>query len=170
MEYKTQANGDAARAARREQARAELERCDLEARTAQAEAELRRARLAELRAQNDELGRYVTEQQLRQVDEEIAARERREQLMQEARRLVNEPLPQVPRSEEEIRAELDELGRFLDREALAEQDRLRAQTDAALSRCIYEPGYRRRWLRSHPGGVDHCSCDGCRAYRREPPR
>jgi hypothetical protein len=22
----------------------------------------------------------------------------------------------------------------------------------------------------HPGGVDQCSCDGCRAYRREPPR
>jgi hypothetical protein len=56
--------------------------------------------------------------------------------MRRLRALVDEPLPTVPRSREEYQAELDELGCFLDREALAEQDRLWKETDAARAlRC-----------------------------------
>jgi hypothetical protein len=165
------ADGDPARAARREQARAELERCDREAQTAQAEAQLRRARHAEAAAEVDELSRYITAQQLRRADEERREREdqarRQKEMMQRLRDVADTP---IPRSRRDCEEALDELGRYLDRHNEAEQHRLWKETDAALSRCIYEPGYRRRWLARHPGGVDQCSCDGCRAYRREPPR
>jgi hypothetical protein len=55
-------DGDATRAARRDQARAELELCDLQARAAQAERELGRARLAEFSGQVAEIDRYLAEQ------------------------------------------------------------------------------------------------------------
>jgi hypothetical protein len=164
-------DGEAARAARREQARTELERCDLEARTEQAAADLRRARLAELRAQNEELGRFVLEQQRRAVDEQIREREERErrhkERVQQLHDLAAMPIPRTMQDCEESLADLD---RFLDREAQAEQDRLWRETDAALSRRTWDWTFRRSWDRRHPGGVDACSCDGCRAYRREPPR
>jgi hypothetical protein len=171
QQFKTQpSKGEADRAARRARAEAERRACDLEEQRERAEQELARARLAELSARNEELGRYVTEQQRRVVDEEIAERERREQLMQEARRLVNEPLPTVPRSREEYQAEIDALGRYLDRHQQAEQDRLWRETDAALTRRTWDWSFRRSWDARHPGGPDHCPCDGCRAWRREPPR
>jgi hypothetical protein len=53
-------DADPARAARREQAQAELERCDREARTAHFEAELRRARHGELAARQCQ-GRTLTD-------------------------------------------------------------------------------------------------------------
>jgi HK97 family phage prohead protease len=169
--HKTHPDGDTARAARREQARAELERCEREAEIERAERALRQARLAELRAQNDELGRYVLDQQRRQVDEQIREREEREkrqkELMQRLREVATMPILRTRRDCEEA---LDELDRYLDREAQAEQDRLWRETDAALTRRTYDWPFRRSWDARHPGGPDRCQCDGCRAWRREPPR
>jgi hypothetical protein len=172
LSEKTQpSKGDAGdRAARPRQREAARRAIELEEQRERAEKELARARLAEYRAQNEEMRRYVNEQRRRAVDEEIAAGEKREETVRQLRAGLDKPLPHLRRSREEHEAAIAELGRFLDREALAEQDRLRAETDAALSRCIYEPGFRRRWLARHPGGVDHHDCDACRAYRREPPR
>jgi hypothetical protein len=134
------------------------------------ENELARARLAEFGARMDEVGRFINQERRRAVDEEVAARERRGQLMREVRRLADEPLPHVPRSKEEHQAALDELGRFLDRRAQAEQNSLWHETDAALTRRTWDWAFRRSWDAMHPGGVDKCQCDGCRAWRREPPR
>jgi HK97 family phage prohead protease len=95
-------DGDAARAARREQARAELERCDLEARTAQAEADLRRARHSELAAELDEIGRWQTRFEREQWNREY---DRRQQTMEQLRALANDPLPTVPVTRAELEAD-----------------------------------------------------------------
>jgi hypothetical protein len=152
---------------RRAEAQAELRAAQLEEERERAEQAAAQARLAEHRAQLDALEEW----QRRQGAEE---RQRGYERWDAAHARLKEieswqPAPVLP-SRAEIEADLAQLERFLDRHNDAEQDRLRAQTDADLSRCIYEPGYRRRWLARHPGGVDQCSCDGCRAYRREPPR
>ena len=169
MERKTQSpDGDAGRTARRERARQELERCDLEARTSAAEAELRRARLDELRAQNDALGAYVLDQQRRHVEEEIRQRQERQQLMSQLRDVANAPIPS-PMSRQERAQFLDQLDREAAAREQAEQDRLWRETDAALTRRTHDWAFRRSWDRRH-GSVDTCTCDGCRANRREPPR
>jgi hypothetical protein len=171
LALKTVEDEDAARAARRRQARAELERCDLEARTAQAEVELARARQAELSARLDELGRYAVDQQRRLVDEQIREREERErrqkETMQRLRGVATTPIPRTRQQIEEFWAQLD---REAEKRVQAEQDRLWRETDAALTRRTYDWAFRRSWDRKHPGGPDKCQCDGCRAWRREPPR
>jgi hypothetical protein len=87
--------------------------------------------------------------------------------MQRLRDEVNAP---IPRSRQDCEEVLDEIGRYLDREQQAEQDRLWRETDAALTRRTWDWSFRRTWDARHPGGVDKCACDGCRAWRREPPR
>jgi hypothetical protein len=165
------ADSDPARAARREQARAELERCDREARRAQAETEVRRALLDEFRARSDALGSYIVDLRRRQVDEQIREREERErqqkELMQRLRDVVNTPKPRT-------RAQMEESVQQLERESVqrqaAEQDRLWHETDRALTRRTWDWAFRRSWDARHPGGPDKCGCDGCRAWRRKPPR
>jgi hypothetical protein len=159
--------GEADRSARRGRARAELEAVDREEATAHAERDRARARLAQHRAALDELGSYVLDQQRRQVDEEIRAREKGQRMMQELRDVVNAPIPRTRQQCEQVLAQLDP--EAAQREQ-AEQVRLWRETDAALTRRIYEPAFRRSWDARHPGGPDRCPCDGCRAWRREPPR
>jgi hypothetical protein len=171
MESKTHrgaADGDRARAARREQARAELAACDREARTAQAEAELRQARHAELAAEIDEIARWQS-----RVEREEWQRDydRRQQTMEQLRALANEPLPTVPVSRAELEADLAQLDAYLDRHQQAEQDRLWRETDQNETRRLFDWDFRRSYDRRHPGRErGECDCPGHRAWRREPPR
>jgi hypothetical protein len=74
-------------------------------------------------------------------------------------------LPHVPRSREEYLTELDELGRFLDREALAEQDRLAQEMEALEGRRLHDWSFARSFDRRHPGRErDQCQCSGHQAW------
>jgi hypothetical protein len=164
-------DGDAARARRRAEAAATVRRCDLEAETEQAERRLAQARAAELRAECEQLDRYVGEQQRWLVDEQIREREERErqqqELMQQLRDVANTP---IPRSMQDCEQFLQQLERESAQREAARQDQLWKETDAALTRRTYDWTFRRSWDARHPGGPDRCDCDGCRAWRREPPR
>jgi seryl-tRNA synthetase len=115
-------------AARRARAQTERERADAELREIaaqraaelaaaeadgarrQAEQEAGRARMAELAAELDGVVAQVRQSVEQQENRE---RERQEQLRQELRRLVDEPLPHVPMSRAEIEAELRDIDDFL---------------------------------------------------------
>jgi hypothetical protein len=90
--------------------------------------------------------------------------ERRQALMARARAFVEEPPPSPPRrSKEEYQAELDALSRFLDREAMAEQDRLARETEQAEGRRLWDFQFRQRYDRAHPRSG--CDCPGHRAWQ-----
>jgi hypothetical protein len=73
----------------------------------------------------------------------------------------------VRRSMDECRAELDELGAYVDRATMAEQEALRKEMDACESRRLWDSQYRQRFDRIHPRSG--CDCAGHRAWRREEP-
>ena len=129
-----------------------------------------RARYAQAAERLARLDADVLELQRQQVDREIAERERRDQLMADLRDMVNAPLPRVPRSMEEHRAELARLDRYVDRLAQAEQDERRRYIDECESRRRWDWQFRARYDRHHPGGAECCTCDAHRAWRQEPPR
>jgi phage head maturation protease len=166
------------RAARRAAAEAELQACDAESRAAFAVAEAealkrdverrqREARGAELRAELDKVDAFLAEQRARADQEWSRDYDRRQQLMEQVRALAKEPLPQVRRSMDECRAELDELGAYVDRATMAEQEALRKEMDACESRRLWDSQYRQRFDRIHPRSG--CDCAGHRAWRREEP-
>jgi hypothetical protein len=169
---KTQpSTGAADRAARRARVEAERRALELEEQRARFEQELARARVAELGGQLDVLDQECQAQQRSIRRDELSAQvDELERYLQLARVAEMEvPTSRQDRAEG-YRAQLTALDRYLDREADAEQDRRWHETDAALRRRLYDGRFRRSWDARHPGGVDRCPCDGCRAWRREPPR
>jgi hypothetical protein len=75
------------------------------------------------------------------------------------------------RSLEEYQAQVNEIGRYLDRVQMEEQDQLARETDANESRRLWDWDFRRSYDRRHPGCErGECDCPGHRAWRREPPR
>jgi hypothetical protein len=165
QQLKTKPTGsspEADRAARRQQLEAERRAIELEEQRERAEKEVARARHAEVVAQVDELERW---QRQFERDEWNREYDRQQEMMGRLRAFVNEPLPTVPLTMAEAQAELAELDRFLDRRALAEQDRLAQEMDAHETRRLHDWDYRRSFDRGHPGRErDQCACAGHRAW------
>jgi hypothetical protein len=125
--------------------------------------------MAELAAQVDALDKYAEEQRERERQQWNQEYDRRQQMMEQLRAVVDEPLPHVPQSLEEHRAALAQLDAYVDRVVQAERDDARAYIDRCESQRLWDRAFRARYDFHHPGGADRCDCRGHRIWRGEEP-
>ena len=165
-------------AARRREAEATVEALAAQERAAHVSAEATdaqeraaregaRARTAELGAELDRLDRWAEEQRQREYREWHQAYERRQAAMEQLRALAEEPLPHIPQSLDEHRANLAQLDAYVDRAQQAERDEQRAYIDRCEGRRLWDHAFRARYDFHHPGGADRCDCRGHRIWRGE---
>jgi hypothetical protein len=117
----------------------------------------------------DRIDAFLAAQREREDRERAREEEGRQETMRRLHDLANAELPHVPRSMEEYEAELAQLGRYVDREVLAERDEARAYIDQAEGRRRWDWAFRARYDYHHPGGANRCDCRSHRIWRGEEP-
>jgi len=111
----------------------------------------------------DELATYLQHEREQELQDRIAEVNRKAAQLAQIKALAAQHTT-VPVSGADMAAFVADLGRTLD----VAWDKEGREIDQAESRRLYDAAFRRAYDRQHPGGYDHCQCDGHRSLRREP--